>query len=51
MAYPEQTEIMWWPQGKGQEMHIDVMAKPLYEVPMESRIGTELENLQMKIKN
>ena len=45
MAYPEQTEIMWWPQGKGQEMHIDVMAKPLYEVPIESRKGTELESL------
>ena len=45
MAYPEQTEIMWWPQGKGQDMHIDVMAKPLYEVPIESRKGTELEHM------
>ena len=45
MAYPGQTEIMWWPQGKGQDMHIDVMAKPLYEVPIESRKGTELEHM------
>ena len=45
MAYPEQTEIMWWPQGKGQEMHIDVMAKPLYEVPIELRKGTDLEDM------
>ena len=45
MAYPEQTEIMWWPQGKGQEMHIDVMAKPLYEVPIDARKGTELEHM------
>ena len=42
-AYPEQSELMWWPSGKGQAMHIDVMAKPLYEVPMEARKGTPLE--------
>ena len=42
-AYPEQSELMWWPAGKGQAMHIDVMAKPLYEVPMEARKGTPLE--------
>ena len=42
-AYPEQSELMWWPAGKGQAMHIDVMAKPLYEVPIEARKGTPLE--------
>ena len=45
-AYPEQSEIMWWPSGKGQEMHIDVMAKPLYEIPHQARIGTPLEFLE-----
>ena len=45
-AYPEQSELMWWPSGKGQEMHIDVMAKPLYEVPIETRKGTPLEFME-----
>ena len=36
---------MWWPAGKGQDMHIDVMAKPLYEVPIKDRKGTELEHM------
>ena len=44
-AYPEQSELMWWPSGKGQDMHIDVMAKPLYEVSLEDRKGTELEHM------
>ena len=37
---------MWWPSGKGQDMHIDVMAKPLYEIPLETRKGTPLEFLE-----
>ena len=37
---------MWWPSGKGQDMHIDVMAKPLYEIPLEARKGTPLEFLE-----
>ena len=45
-AYPEQSELMWWPSGKGQDMHIDVMAKPLYEIPLETRKGTPLEFLE-----
>jgi len=42
-AYPEQSELMWWPAGKEQAMHIDVMAKPLYEIPIKARKGTPLE--------
>ena len=34
------------PQGKGQDMHIDVMAKPLYEIPIETRKGTPLEFIE-----
>ena len=45
-AYPEQSELMWWPAGKGQDMHIDVMAKPLYEIPIETRKGTQLEFIE-----
>ena len=45
-AYPEQSELMWWPSGKGQAMHIDVMAKPLYEVPINARKGTPLEFME-----
>ena len=37
---------MWWPAGKGQDMHIDVMAKPLYEIPIETRKGTQLEFIE-----